>query len=64
MQRVLHNYAPQLSILQERTRSLNEHLSDSYTPLQLVAITSVVTAVSIGVYRFLFSQDEGKIIEK
>jgi hypothetical protein len=41
-------------------------LLNSFTPLQLVAITSLVTAVSIGFYRFLFGQDEGKLkdIEK
>jgi len=56
--RVLNNYEPQLIFLQEKSRSLNEQLLQSFTPLQLIAITSLVTAVSIGVYRFLFSHDE------
>jgi hypothetical protein len=51
--------SPQLSFLQQKARSLNGQLTDSFTPLQLVAMTSVVTAVSIGVYQFVYGHDEG-----
>ena len=56
---MLSSYEPQLSFVQQKARSLNVHLSDSFTPLQLVAMTSLATAVSIGVYQFLYGHDEG-----
>ncbi|CAF0916017.1 unnamed protein product [Rotaria sp. Silwood1] len=56
--RILHNYEPQLSVLYEKTQSLNEELLKSYTPLQLIAIASLATACSIGLYQFLFGRDE------
>ncbi|CAF3397585.1 unnamed protein product [Rotaria sp. Silwood1] len=58
--RILRNYEPQLSVLYEKTQSLNEELLKSYTPLQLIAIASLATACSIGLYQFLFGRDEGK----
>jgi len=53
-------YQPQLNVLYEKTSSLNEHLLNSFTPLQIIAITSLVTALIIGFHRFLFDRDEGK----
>lgn len=53
------SYEPQLGVFQEQARSLNEHLLNSYTPLQLIAITSLVTAFGIGFYQFLYGHDEG-----
>ena len=32
----------------------------SYSPLQLIVITALVTASGISIYRFLFTHDEGK----
>ncbi len=59
IQRILDSYEPQLSVLQEQAHSLNEQLLNSFTPLQLIAITSLATAFGIGFYRFLFGHDEG-----
>ncbi|CAF5122599.1 unnamed protein product, partial [Rotaria magnacalcarata] len=46
------------SYLYEKTNSLNRALTDSYSPLQLVAIASVLTACGISIYQFLFNNDE------
>jgi len=56
--KVLNNYEPQFGVIQAKARLLNEHLSSSYTPLQLVAITTVTTACGIAFYRFLFGHDD------
>jgi hypothetical protein len=56
---MLHNYQPQFNVLQEKARSVNEKLLNSFTPLQLIAITSLVTVLGIGFYQFLFGHDEG-----
>ncbi|CAF2799877.1 unnamed protein product [Rotaria sp. Silwood2] len=56
--RILRNYEPQLSLLHEKTQLLNERLLNSFTPLELIAIASIVTACGIGFYRFLFGHDE------
>jgi hypothetical protein len=56
----LGNFEPQLSVVQDKVHAFNQQLSNSYSPLQLVAMTAVATALGIGCYRFLFSQDEGK----
>ncbi|CAF1562285.1 unnamed protein product [Rotaria magnacalcarata] len=56
--KLLSDFEPQLSYLYEKTNSLNRALTDSYSPLQLVAIASVLTACGISIYQFLFSNDE------
>ena len=58
---MLENYEPQVSFLGAKAQSINEHLTKSYTPLQLIAITSIATAIGIGVYQFVFGDDESKI---
>ena len=36
----------------------NEQLSKSYSPLQLITVTALVTTCGFSIYRFLFDHDE------
>jgi hypothetical protein len=51
-----------VTFFREKSRLLNEQLSNSFSPLQLIAITALVTAVTLNIYRFLFSHDEGTFL--
>jgi hypothetical protein len=44
----------------EKFHLLNEQLSNSFSPLQLITITALVTTFGLGIYRFLFAHDESK----
>jgi hypothetical protein len=49
---------PQTNFLQ----SWNEQLSNSYSPLQLIAFTALATTCGFSIYRFLFEHEEGILI--
>jgi len=53
---------PQVIFFREKSRLLNEQLSNSFSPLKLIATTAVVTTISLSTYRFLFSHDEGTFV--
>lgn len=38
---------------------LNEQLIKSFSPLQLVLLTVLITLIILRIYRFLFDYDEG-----
>ncbi|CAF0955507.1 unnamed protein product [Adineta ricciae] len=59
---LLDKFDPQLHFLQEKARSLNQQLSSTYSPLQLVTTTALVTTCVIGVYRFIFIHEEDLVI--
>ncbi|CAF4706274.1 unnamed protein product, partial [Rotaria socialis] len=56
--KILQDYEPQLNFFREKTRLFNEHLIDSFSPLQLITITFLVTTICLSVYQFLFEHDE------
>ena len=39
---------------------MNEHLDETYSPFQLIALTALVIALGFSVYQFLFNHDEGE----
>ncbi|CAF1117488.1 unnamed protein product [Rotaria sp. Silwood1] len=56
--KILHEFEPQTNFLREKTRLLNQQLINSLSPLQLIAITALVTTCGLSIYQFLFSHDE------
>ncbi|CAM2725398.1 unnamed protein product [Rotaria socialis] len=56
--KILQDYEPQLNFFREKTRLFNEHLIDSFSPLQLITITFLVTTICLSVYQFLFEHDD------
>ena len=63
VQKFFNNYEPQIQQLQEQSRSFDEQLLKSFTPTQLVLGTAMVTASILVIYRFLFDNDEGKLVK-
>lgn len=58
---MLGDFQSPIDFLQEKTRLLNEYLSRSYSPLQLIAISTLVTLFGVSVHQFLCEDDEGTI---
>lgn len=57
-----HEFQPQIDFLKEKIRLLNEQLNHTFSPLQLITMTALVTTFSFSIYRFLFAHDEGNLI--
>ena len=49
-----------LDFLREKSRLINEYVLQRYSPIELMTITVITTALGCNFYQYLFNHDEGE----